>query len=50
MLNCVYYGRHKLHKFGPVVIDTQGVENGNLMVSVDNTFLCSTYFLAANTQ
>ena len=33
-----------------VVWDIQGVENGDLAVSVNNTPVCSTSFLAADTR
>ena len=33
----------------PVVIEIQGVENSNLVVLVNNTLVCSTPFLAADT-
>ena len=33
----------------PVVIEICGVENGDLVVPVKNTFMCHTSFLAANT-
>ena len=34
----------------PVVIEIQRVENGELMVSVNNTLVRQTTFLAADTQ
>ena len=38
-----------LVEIGPVVIDMQGVENGELWVPIDNTVVCHTAFLAADT-
>ena len=35
---------------GPVVIEIQGVENSDLVVLVNNTVVCRTTFLAADTQ
>ena len=32
-----------------VVIEIQGVENGDLVVPVNNTLMCRMYFLAADT-
>ena len=34
----------------PVVIEIQGVENGDLVVPVNNTLVCHTAFLATDTQ
>ena len=39
-----------LIEIGPVVIEIRGVENGELAVSVNNTLVHHTAFLAANTQ
>ena len=39
-----------LIEMGPVVIETQGVENGELAVPVNNTLVHHTAFLAANSQ
>ena len=39
-----------LIEIGPVVIEIQGVENGKVAVPVNNTPVCQTAFLAANTQ
>ena len=39
-----------LIEIGPVVIEIQGVENGDLVVPVNNTLVCRTSFLAADTQ
>ena len=33
----------------PVVIEIQGVESGKLVVAVNNTLMCHTAFLAADT-
>ena len=38
-----------LIEIGPVVIEIQGVENSDLVVPVNNTLVCCTSFLAANT-
>ena len=38
-----------LIEIGPVVIEIQGVENGELAVPVNNTLVCHTAFLAADT-
>ena len=35
---------------GPVVIEIQGVENSDLVVLVNNTLVCRTTLLAADTQ
>ena len=35
---------------GPVVIEIQGVENVDLVVTVNNTLVCRTSFLAADTR
>ena len=40
----------KLKEIGPVVIEIQGVENGELVVSLNNTLVCHTAFLAADTR
>ena len=34
----------------PVVIEIQGTENGELVVPVNNTLVCHTVFLAADTR
>ena len=34
----------------PVVIEISGVENGDLAVRVNNTLVCHTSFLAADTR
>ena len=39
-----------LIEFGPVVIEIQGVENGELVVAVNNTLVRHTAFLAADTR
>ena len=39
-----------LIEIGPVVIEIQGVENGELAVPVNNTLVRHTAFLAADTQ
>ena len=39
-----------LIEIGPVVMEMQRVENGDLMVPVNNTIVCCTSFLAADTQ
>ena len=39
-----------LIEVGPVVIEILGVENGKLAVYVNNTLVCHTAFLAADTQ
>ena len=39
-----------LIEIGPVVIETQRIENGELLVPVNNTLVCRTDFLAADTQ
>ena len=38
-----------LIEIGPVVIETQGVENSELAVPVNNTLVCHTAFLATDT-
>ena len=38
-----------LIEIGPVVIEIRGVENNDLAVPVNNTLVCRTSFLAANT-
>ena len=38
-----------LIEIGPVIIEIQGVENGELVVPVDNTLVCHIAFLAADT-
>ena len=40
----------KLIEVGPVVIEIRGVENGELTVSVNNTLVHHTTFLAADTR
>ena len=37
-----------LIEIGPVVIEIRGVENGELVVPVNNTLVCHTAFLAAD--
>ena len=37
-------------EIGPVVTEIQGVENGKLVVSVNNTLVCHLAFLATDTQ
>ena len=39
-----------LIEIGPVVIEIQGVENGELAVPVNNTLVSHTAFLAADTR
>ena len=39
-----------LIEIGAVVIEIQGVENGDLAVPVNNTLVCCTSFLAADTR
>ena len=39
-----------LIEIGQVVIEIQGVENGELAVPVNNTLVCHTDFLAADTR
>ena len=39
-----------LLEINPVVIEIRGVENGDLAVSVNNTLVCHTAFLAADKQ
>ena len=39
-----------LIEIGLVVIEIQGVENGKLVVPVNNNLVCHTAFLAADTQ
>ena len=39
-----------LIEIGPVVIEIQGVENGELAVSVNNTLVCHTAFSATDKQ
>ena len=39
-----------LIEIGPVVIEIQGVENGKLVVPVNNTLVRHTTFLAADTR
>ena len=39
-----------LIEIGPVVIEIQGVVNGELAVPVNNTLVCHTAFLAADTR
>ena len=39
-----------LIEIGPVVIEIRGVENGDLVVPVNNTLVCHMAFLAANTR
>ena len=38
-----------LIEIGQVVIEIQGVENGELVVFVNNTLVCPTAFLATDT-
>ena len=39
-----------LIEIGPVIIEIRGVENGKLAVPVNNTLVCHTAFLAADTR
>ena len=39
-----------LIEIGPVVIEIQGIENGELVVPVNNTLECHMAFLAADTR
>ena len=39
-----------LIKIGLVFIEIQGVKNGDLLVAVNNTLVCHTSFLAADTR
>ena len=39
-----------LIEISPVVREIQGIENGNLVVPVNNTLVCCMSFLAADTQ
>ena len=39
-----------LIEISPVVIEIRGVENGDLVVPVNNTLVCRTSFLAADTR
>ena len=39
-----------IKEISPVVIEIRGVENSELAVPVNNTLVCHTAFLAANTQ
>ena len=39
-----------LIEISPVVIEIRGVENGDLVVPVNNTLVCHTSFLAADTR
>ena len=39
-----------LIEIDPVVIEIQGVENGELAVPVNNTLVCDTAFLATDTR
>ena len=43
-------GNVNLIQIGPVVIEVQGVENGELVVPLNNTLKCHTDLLAADTQ
>ena len=38
-----------LLEINPVIIEIRGVENGELVVPVNNTLVCHTAFLDANT-
>ena len=38
-----------LIEIGPVIIEIRGVENGELTVPVNNTLVCHTAFLGADT-
>ena len=38
-----------LMEISPVVIEIQGVENSELLATVNNTLVCHTSFLAADT-
>ena len=39
-----------LIEIGPVVIEVRGVENGKLVILVNNTLVCHMAFLAADTR
>ena len=39
-----------LIEFGPVVIEIRGAENSELAVPINNTLVCHTAFLAADTR
>ena len=39
-----------LIEIGPVVIEIRGAENGKLVVPVNNTLVCHTALLAADTR
>ena len=39
-----------LIEIGPVVIEIRGVENGDLVVPVNNTLVCHMSFLATDTR
>ena len=39
-----------LIEIGPVVIEIRGIKNSELAVLVNNTLVCHTAFLAADTQ
>ena len=39
-----------LIEIGPVVIEIRGIENGKLAVPLNNTLVCHTAFLAADTR
>ena len=39
-----------LIEISPVVIEIRGTENGELAVAVNNTLVCHTAFLAADTR
>ena len=52
MWGCIY-GGHKIYQLieiGPVVIEIQGVKNGELAIPVNSTLVCHTALLAADTQ
>ena len=51
--SCMYVEDIKhinLIEISPVFIEIQGVENGNLVVPLHNTFMCHMSFLATDTQ
>ena len=52
MYGRIYVGHKYVNsiEIGPVVIEIRGVENGELVVPVNNTLLRHTAFLAADTQ
>ena len=50
MQGCVYGGYKYYVEVSPTIIKIQGVKNGNLATPVNNTLVCHTSFLAADTQ